>query len=268
MYGQREINNFYNPVFVIRRREPEPRYLPNFRQEKHSGCGCLPREGFRIAWPTAKASPSNANPGWRVDVNYPAPAKAPFHPQNALQGSFRVGNSGEVQTKFLDENGSYKSEIAIFSLRGMEHLSPGSADFNKEAARRALSNSEKGHVVISERNKIPKEQKFKMQPGDDFAVMMVPNGKIKDVLDNPNIDGDKKPLYSINQANPQHGNNFVELSEAKDIYAFEDIRFDGNSDKDYDDIILKIAGAEDRDVSGLPAGFNSSKAIKRVLETA
>ena len=36
-----------------------------------------------------------------------------------------------------------------------------------------------------------------MTPGDEFAVMLVPNGKVQQVFDNPKIGGAKSPLFSI-----------------------------------------------------------------------
>jgi len=69
---------------------------------------------------------------------------------NFTGGVFRVGKSGTVQTDWLYDGGMYQGELAFFSLSGMEDLTPGSEEFIKEAARRGLSNSEEGHLVISD----------------------------------------------------------------------------------------------------------------------
>ena len=42
--------------------------------------------------------------------------------------------------------------MAIFSIQNMDRLTPGSADYIKEAARRALSNSALGYTVIIDIN--------------------------------------------------------------------------------------------------------------------
>ena len=66
------------------------------------------------------------------------------------QGIFTVGSTGKVAVDYLFDGGGYKGEIAIFSITGMENLEVGSADFIKEATKRALSNSTQGYVVIQD----------------------------------------------------------------------------------------------------------------------
>lgn len=178
-------------------------------------------------------------------------------------GVFTVGNLGQVNIEFLADAGSYVGEVAIFSLQGMENLAKGSVDFIKEAASRALSNSAEGYVVISdstegsrftgelgESDKNAGEylqmKDFIMNPDETFAVMFVPNGTVEEVFNNPGIDDNKRPLFSIAAANP---GNFTQMGqlvkESVDggVFAFEDIRLDQKSDKDYNDVIFKIGGA-------------------------
>jgi hypothetical protein len=61
-----------------------------------------------------------------------------------------VGSSGQVSIDYLFDGGLYQGELAIFSLEGMEQFETDLNEFIAEAARRALSNSELGHVVISD----------------------------------------------------------------------------------------------------------------------
>ena len=103
----------------------------------------------------------------------------------------------------------------------MEKFTPGSEEFIKEAARRALSNSLFGHVVISDPTESANPlfngslgegndnegqysgwKTFAMKPGEAFAVMLVPNGSVQDVFNNPNAGGDKRPLLSLSSSNP------------------------------------------------------------------
>ena len=71
-------------------------------------------------------------------------------------GVFTVGESGEVSIDFLFDGGAYRGELAIFSLEGMDEFDLDSPDsrraFIQEAANRALSDSELGHVAISDRS--------------------------------------------------------------------------------------------------------------------
>ena len=63
-------------------------------------------------------------------------------------GTFIVGTSGEVEVDFLFDGGWFRGELAVFSLEGMETYEPGSTEFMVEAARRALTNSELGHILV------------------------------------------------------------------------------------------------------------------------
>jgi len=74
----------------------------------------------------------------------------PFINPTFESGTFTVGETGEVSIDFLFDGGGYKGELAIFSLDGMDEFEPGSEEFIQEAASRALSDSELGHVVISD----------------------------------------------------------------------------------------------------------------------
>ncbi len=179
-------------------------------------------------------------------------------------GVFTVGDTGEVSIDFLFDGGAYRGEVAIFSLEGMEQFALGSKEFIEEAASRALSGSELGHVVISD----PKEgarfngklgeprnwnkgeyqglKTFTMKPTAEFAVMLVPNGKVQDVIDNPAIGGAKRPLFSLATANPHdafHVGQIADVTGDGSIFVMEDLRVDGWTDLDYNDIIFQVGGA-------------------------
>ena len=118
-------------------------------------------------------------------------------------GVFLVDNTGKISIDFLADSGSYHNEMAIFSLQNMDSLTPGSADYIKEAARRALSNSALGYTVIIDINEGAKFvgelgesnrndgnysglKAFSFTPGDKIAFMLVPEGTVQQVFDNPN----------------------------------------------------------------------------------
>ncbi|NJN11930.1 MAG: DUF4114 domain-containing protein [Richelia sp. RM1_1_1] len=190
-----------------------------------------------------------------------APLSATF--QAAETGVFTVNATGEFTIDFLFDAGSYKSEFAVFSLAGMEGFTPGSKEYIQEAASRALSNSESGYIIIaddSEGAKITGElgesdknagnysgiKTFSMNPGDDFAFMLVPQGKVQDVFENPAMDGDKRPLFSIASANPGNAVQMMQLLDGTadgGVFGIEDLRLDKNSDADYNDIIFHVKGA-------------------------
>jgi membrane-associated phospholipid phosphatase/methionine-rich copper-binding protein CopC len=174
------------------------------------------------------------------------------------KGIFDVDATGKLTIDFLADSGSYHSEMAIFSLKGMETFLPGSIEFTQEAARRALSNSSSGYVVISdltEGAKFSQElgesnkndgkyagiKTFNFTAGDRIAMMLVPDGTIKEVFNNPSVDGNKRPLFSIANANPNQANQLGQL--LPDTFGWEDMRLDRGGDADYNDFVFQIKGA-------------------------
>ncbi|MDY7012408.1 MAG: PA14 domain-containing protein, partial [Cyanobacteriota bacterium] len=193
------------------------------------------------------------------------PFLSPSEPEAIFEsGIFTVGDSGQIEVDFLFDGGGYKGELAFFSLEGMEDLQPGSEGFIAEAASRALSNSELGHIVISDSEqgarfsaKFPWEgnlnsgqyqgiKTFQMRPGDTFAVMLVPNRSVEQLLDNPSTQGALRPLFSLVTANPDdslQSGQIADVTGDGQTFVFEDLRLDGESDRDYNDIIFQIRGA-------------------------
>jgi hypothetical protein len=181
-------------------------------------------------------------------------------------GVFTVGATGQVSLDYLFDGGAYQGELAIFSLEGMEQYYSDLNDFIGEAARRALSNSDFGHVMISDATEGAKFsgilgtsdienynagtytglKTVSMLSGDTFGVMLVPNGTVQQVLDNPYADGALRPLFSLSTKNP---NDAFHLGQIADVvgdgttFVMEDMRVDAGSDKDYNDIIFRFTGA-------------------------
>ena len=186
-------------------------------------------------------------------------------------GFFATDSTGQVGFDWLHDGGNYQGEVAIFSVQGMEKFTPGSQEFIKEAARRALSNSNFGHVILSDSteganplfngglgeanyNSGPYSgpKTFSMKPGEAFAVMLVPNGTVQDVFNNPNVGGDKRPLLSLSSTNPDDAWLYGQIADVNGTgkaFAMEDQRVDTGSDKDYNDLVFKLTGATGKAVS-------------------
>ena len=185
---------------------------------------------------------------------------------NGETGVFTVDSTGQIQFDFLFDGGWFQGELAIFNLEGMEAYTPGSQAFIQEAALRALSNSQQGHILMSDRfeganfsSPLPWERdfnageylgqkSFSMIPGDRFAVMLIQHTTVQDIADNPgNIwQWGKLPLFSVPQANPNGtGEGQMVEVDSNGTFAFEDVRVDwGDADGDYNDIVFQIQGAE------------------------
>ncbi|MBM0744936.1 DUF4114 domain-containing protein (plasmid) [Phormidium sp. CLA17] len=179
-------------------------------------------------------------------------------------GFFTVGESGTVDIDYLFDGGGYQGELAVFSLSGMERFEPGSQEFIHEAAHRALSNSDLGHIVISDATEGARfhsalmgegdlnsgdyqgVRSFQMRSGDTVGFMLVPNGEIKDALADPRIGGDHRPLFSMASANPEsafHTGQIADITGDSNTFVFEDLRVDGKTDLDYNDAVFQVRGA-------------------------
>ncbi|MEG4445680.1 DUF4114 domain-containing protein, partial [Microcoleus sp. AT9_B5] len=191
------------------------------------------------------------------------PKSDPVADNSFTSGKFVVDSTGQVGIDFLFDGGLYKGQLAIVSLTGMEKFSPGSEEFIKEVASRALSNSAKGHVVINDLSEGAKftdnlpegnsndgsylgVKTFAMTPGEEFGVMLVPNGTVQEVLNNPAIGGDKRPLFSMVTANPAEGfhvGQIADVTGSGKTFTMEDMRVDLGSDRDYNDFVFQVRGA-------------------------
>ncbi|MFW5667155.1 MAG: S8 family serine peptidase [Coleofasciculus sp.] len=199
----------------------------------------------------------------------------PFIPTDTLEqfesGVFTVGETGEIEIDYLYDGGGYQGELAIFSLEGMEEYDLGSPEFIREAARRALGNDPDamGQVVISDategaklegrylkegnfnRGEYQGTTKVTLKGGERFAFMLVPNGTVQQVYDG--LDGGSgelakslRPLFSLSTANPEDGLSLGQIADVTGdghTFVMEDMRVDGWTDEDYNDIIFQIKGA-------------------------
>ncbi len=180
-------------------------------------------------------------------------------------GTFKVGKTGIVKVDYLYDGGMYEGELGIFSLAGMDSLEPNSSEFIAEAVKRVLSDSEQGCMAISDKTegarfsgqlgsgKEPNRNKgiykglksCKMNPGDTFATVLVPNATFTALAQNPGTtDPAKRPIFSLASSNPEHEMYFGQMAKIEDIgnaFVFEDMAVKG-SDRDYNDLIIQILG--------------------------
>jgi hypothetical protein len=173
-------------------------------------------------------------------------------------GIFQVDSTGKLQIDFLADSGAYRSEMAVFSLEGMDSLQRGSAEFIKEAARRALTSSVLGYTVIIDPQEGAKfsgelgeknlnegsyggAKIFRFNAGDQVAMMLVPQGTVQEIFNSPPGVNDKLPLFSLAAANPKSVNQLGQLVPG--TLGWEDIRTDQNTDADYNDIVFQVKGA-------------------------
>jgi len=188
-----------------------------------------------------------------------------FELPNFESGVWTVGESGKVDIDFLHDGGAYQGDLGIFSLKGLEELTFETIeDFIAETAARVSSNSKLGYVAISDSTEGARfdgsagegknwnsgdyrgVKSFEFDAGDRVGFMLVPNGSVSKVVDNPGIEGASRPLYSMSTANPDDEFHFGQVADVTgdgSTFVIEDVRADKNSDKDYNDVVFQVRGA-------------------------
>ncbi|OQX27584.1 MAG: hypothetical protein BWK80_04495 [Desulfobacteraceae bacterium IS3] len=202
-----------------------------------------------------------------------------------IGGVFTVGKTGTVEIDWLYDGGMYEGELGIFSLDGMEELLPDMRAFIAEAARRVLSGTEDGYVVLSDPTEAahfsgtlggePKDwnsgtyndvKKFKMRRGDLFATVLVPDGNFETLLRNPGTeDALVRPLFSLVSSNPDYGMYLGQVADVNGMgnaFVYEDMSV-ARSDKDYNDLIIRVSGATIADAPLLDELIAESAAVSR-----
>ena len=188
-------------------------------------------------------------------------------------GTFLVDENGEFEVDYLFDGGWFRGELAVFSVEGMENLTPGSEEFMLEAARRALTNSDLGRIVVRdeiegarfsadfswERNfntdfqQYTEPKTFSMTPGDEVGLMLVQHSSVQETINNPeNISQfGTLPIFSIPEANlsgaSENRFNFVDINGTGTI-GLEDIPT-AESGGDYNDMVVQFVGLDDNFVS-------------------
>ncbi|MEG4074507.1 S8 family serine peptidase [Microcoleus sp. Pol14D5] len=178
-------------------------------------------------------------------------------------GVFTTDETGRISVDYTFDGGMFQGELAIFSLEDLDKFEPGSEAFIKEVAARSLSNSVKGHVVINDATEGARfsgllgesnanegvylgVKSFAVNAGGKYGVILVPNGSVKSVFDNPTVGGDQRPLFSMAMANPVEGFHFGQIADITgegNTFIMEDMRLDAGSDRDYNDLIFQVRGA-------------------------
>ncbi|MEG4333215.1 DUF4114 domain-containing protein, partial [Microcoleus sp. AT9_A2] len=225
-------------------------------------------------------TPKNSINSTTADVTKTSLTSTP--PQNITQltsqnftfdtGVFKVDETGKVGIDYLFDGGGYEGELGIFNLDGMEKLAHNSDAFITEAARRSVSNSNLGYVVINDategarfngvlpydinrdRGEYKGVKTFTMLPGDTFALILVPNGANLQQVANKSATGDDaRPLFSLPMANPNGSLMTGQIADVTGIgntFVMEDLRVDkSGTDSDYNDIIFQVRGATGSAVS-------------------
>ncbi len=186
---------------------------------------------------------------------------------NDSTGIFTVDTNGQIKVDYLFDGGWFRGELAVFSLEGMEEYEPGSTEFIKEAAGRALTDSPQGRILIRDETEGAKfsadldwerdfntgdyqgVKVFDLTPGDKVALMLVQHTTVEKIWQNPGQTSQfgKVPIFSIPQANPTDysSSDGAEVVDANGngAIAFEDVPIK-QADRDYNDFIVDIQGID------------------------
>lgn len=170
-----------------------------------------------------------------------------------------------LTAEYLWDGGGYgNSQVGVFLLDGMESLT-GDA-FHREAAKRATSNSTSGYVLVDDRTEGAKlsgklsfednfnqgphggVKSFAVKPGAKYGLVLIPDGSLADIAAGGFTGASRRPLYSMATTNPNGLFQAGQLVEAGanatrgNTYIFEDLRLDQGSDRDYNDVVIRLRG--------------------------
>ncbi len=174
-------------------------------------------------------------------------------------GVFTIGESGQFTFEYLFDGNWFQGELGIYSLAGLENLEPGSEEYIQEAANRALSNSDSGHLVMQDNaegakysTSLPWEddlnkgdflgvKTFNLPSGGQFAFILAQNTSLSELASNPGAytQGGRRPLFSV-EVDPERRieNQFTALDE------FGTFGFESGTDRDFNDVVFQVTGAE------------------------
>lgn len=143
-------------------------------------------------------------------------------PITGLPNLFGEGMSQDTPLNIQIAYGDKKTrELGIFSLSGMDQFVPNTPAYFQEAARRILSQSNWGQVLISNANQAAslvadsfdwesqvndgvEGVQFRTSQtvnllGEQFGLMIVPKGTIQQIWENPNVKGSNRPSFSFGE---------------------------------------------------------------------
>ena len=193
-------------------------------------------------------------------------------------GVFQVGDSGEVTIDFLFDGGLYEGAVGIFSLEDINPEDLTTEEFTAEVVERVKSNSTEGHIVIQDSTEgarysaeleweqaVPEganhfndgdylgTKTFTMNPGDNFAVAMIPDGDFDNAIGANESVMKNDLIFSMQGANFENQVQFVDVntSTGGTIASFEDDRIERPSNEDYNDIVFAVEGIQE------PIGLSS-----------
>ncbi|AFZ01805.1 DUF4114 domain-containing protein [Calothrix sp. PCC 6303] len=185
---------------------------------------------------------------------------------NLNNGIFTVDAIGKVSVDYLYDGGLNKGELAIFSLEGMENMAVGSAEFIREATKRALSNSQQGYIAVRDEsdrarfsdlnNQMSWEkdfnggiykslQTFEMKAGSKFAMMLVTDTTVAKISQSTSISTDRV-LFSFGSVDPITGKvapQITDITGKGNTFGWEDINTLKPTNNDFNDMVVQVSGA-------------------------
>jgi Domain of unknown function (DUF4114) len=193
-------------------------------------------------------------------INQPNPSSPTPIWSKFDSGVYTVDASGQVSIDYLYDGGLNQGELGIFDLDQLDLTDPKA--FVHEAIRRVLSNSQLGHIVLSDQTDGAKfsgqllqetidynsgtyqgVQQFAMTPGSHFGMILFSNSTFESAW---NQTSSERPMFSLVKVD---GNalfknvQMVSLADDRSVVTIEDISLDGPSDRDYNDLVIRVGGA-------------------------
>ncbi len=201
-------------------------------------------------------------------------------------GTFLIDSpNSHIQVQWMFDGGRYEGELGIFAIDDQllnidTSSEKGFRAFVEEVAKRVLSDTQAGHVVLQDasegalcdgvmRNEMGGFMEPDLNEGPHrgvkyfdvgaltYGFVLVPNGSFTKLLSllesGKKLPGNLRPLFSLSGENPDKTQHFGKLGKmttdhdtefgTRAVYALEDVRTDASSDRDYNDVVFSVVGA-------------------------
>ena len=181
-----------------------------------------------------------------------------------IGGYLETDSSGEINVEYLLDSGQFSEmRVGVFSLEGMDAYSSNWNAFKQEAARRIESDSVLGAEILNDNEDAAKfnspvgwirryntgeyqgKESFQVMPDAQYGIFILTRDSWSDVIANPSSTPWTRWLALELEGSPElfDSKQIADITGDGTLLGIEDIRLRWGGDRDYDDILFQITGA-------------------------
>ena len=182
--------------------------------------------------------------------------------KDLIGGYIETDSSGEIDVEYLFDSGQFSEmRVGVFSLEGMDDYSSDWNVFKQEAARRIESNSLLGVEILNDNEDAAKfdspvgwirryntgenqgQESFQLMPDAEYGIFVLRRNSWSDVIANPGRSAWWMSLELEGTPELFDSQQIADITGDGTLLGIEDIPLGSGGDRDYDDILFQITGA-------------------------